>query len=84
MTLTISIPRAAEERLREIARASGTDLSTYVSRLLEETATKSTLQEMLAPLRKEFAESGTSDEQWVDEITAAQSAYRAEQRQGKA
>ncbi len=76
MTLTISIPPAAEARLREIAEASGTDLSTYVSKLLEQTAAKNSLEEILDPLRREFADARTTDEQLIEEITAAQAAYR--------
>ena len=78
MTLTISIPPATEARLREIAHAAGTDLPDYVSKLLEQAVAKPALEELLAPLRKQFADSGTTDEQLVEEITAAQAAYRAD------
>ena len=80
MTLTISIPATTEARLREIAQAAGTDLSGYVSKLLEEAAARPALEELLAPLRKQFADSGITDEQLVEQITSAQAAYRAEQR----
>jgi hypothetical protein len=80
MTLTISIPPATEARLREIAEAAGTDLPEYVSKLLEQVAARPALDELLAPLRKQFADSGVTDEQLVEQITAAQAAYRAEQR----
>jgi len=51
-----------------------------VSQLIERYATKSSLDEVLAPLRKEFADSGIGDEELVEDITRAQSEYRAEQQ----
>ena len=80
VTLSISIPAATEARLRKIASAAGKDLPGYVSQLLEQTAGKDSLEEFLLPLRKQFADSGTTDEQLVDEISSAQDAYRADQR----
>jgi hypothetical protein len=80
MTLMITIPPEAEARLNEMARATGADLSAYVSKLVEQAAARATLDELLAPLRRQFAESGVSDEELTEQITAAQAAYRAEQR----
>lgn len=80
MTLTISIPPSTEARLRDIAKAAGTDVSGYVSKLLEQVVAKPSIEETLAPLRKQFSESGTSDEELIDQITAAQTAHREEHR----
>jgi hypothetical protein len=41
------------------------------------------IEQLLRPLRKEFSESGVSDEELVEQITAAQSLYREEQAPGK-
>lgn len=78
MVLSIELAPEIESRLREQARAAGKDLDEFVGQLVEHAVAKPSLDEVLAPLRKQFAESGTSDEQLVNEITAAQAAYRAD------
>ncbi len=77
MVLKISIAPNTEARLRTMAEAAGKDIDTFVSDLVEHAAAKSSLDEMLAPLRKQFAESGTGDAQLADEITVAQKNYRS-------
>jgi hypothetical protein len=80
MTLEISINPETETRLRQMAESAGKDVSAYVSQLVEQAVAKPSSDEMLAPLRRQFAESGTSDEELIDEITAAQREYRGEQK----
>jgi hypothetical protein len=80
MTLEISINPATETRLRQMAASAGKDVSAFVAQLVEQAAAKPSLDEMLAPLRRQFAESGATDDQLIEEITAAQQAYRAEQK----
>jgi hypothetical protein len=80
MMLSIDIPPQTEERLRQQAEAAGQDMPSYVSQLIERSATKSSLDEILSPLRKHFAETGISDEELVDDITNAQAEYRADQQ----
>lgn len=79
MTLQISITPETETRLRMLAESAGKDVSTFVSQLVEQAAAKPALDELLAPLRRQVAESGTTDEELVEQITTAQRAYRAEQ-----
>lgn len=80
MVLSIPISVETEARLRRLAEAAGKDVTTYVAQVVEEAVVKPTLNEMLAPVRKQFAESGTSDEQLLDEIMQARDRYRADQR----
>jgi predicted transcriptional regulator len=80
MTLQISISSETESRLRHLAESAGKDVSTFVSQLVEQAAAKPALDELLAPLRQQFAESGVTDQELVEQITAAQQAYRAEQK----
>lgn len=80
MTLSLEIPAQTEARLRQQAEASGQDVQTYLSQLIERVATQPTLDEVLAPLRKQFAEMGISDEELVADITAAQAEYRADKQ----
>ncbi|HEV8292517.1 MAG TPA: hypothetical protein VGP94_11370 [Tepidisphaeraceae bacterium] len=76
MRLNINISSKAEKNLKKRAAAHGKELAAYASQIVEEVATKPTLEELLKPLRKEFESSGASEEQLVEQITAAQKAFR--------
>jgi cytochrome P450 len=76
MLLSIEIPPQTEARLRQQAKAAGQEMPEYVSQLIERSTTKSSLDELLAPLRKHFADTGISDEELIDDITGAQTEYR--------
>ena len=80
MVLKIPVTAETEARLREQAQAAGKDVSAYVSQIVEQAAGKPSLDELLAPLRRQFADSGTSDEQLVEQISSAQRAYRSERQ----
>jgi ribosomal protein L12E/L44/L45/RPP1/RPP2 len=84
MTLHILIGAETEARLRRLAEAAGTDVESFVSRMVEQVAAKPGLDELLEPLRKQFAASGTSDEQLAEEIAAARDAYRADKHKKSA
>ena len=77
MVLNIDITSATELRLRRQAEAAGKDVQTYVSELVEQAASRSSLEERLAPIRRAFAQSGVSDEELIADITEAQAEYRA-------
>ncbi len=76
MTLTVSLSPQAEARLRQRAAAEGKDPVAYASKILEQAVNLPSLDELLAPLREEFAATGTSDEELVQQITEARDAYR--------
>jgi hypothetical protein len=80
MVLSIPISAETETRLRELADAAGADVTEYVSRIIEETVARPAIDEVLAPLRREFAQSGTTDEELREEIVQARRAFRADQR----
>ena len=63
MTVSISLSPRAEARLKERAAAEGKDLVAYATQLVEDAVTKPSLDEILAPFRKEVAASGMNDEQ---------------------
>ena len=63
MTVSISLSPEAEARLRERAAASGQPLDVYASRVLEAAVTAPTIEELLAPARRQIDESGMSDTQ---------------------
>lgn len=63
MQLTIRLSRRAREKLAKRAAQSGQDLNRYTSELIEQAVTCPTLDELLAPVRDDFAKSGMSEEQ---------------------
>jgi len=63
MTISISLTPEAESKLRQRAAVLGQDLGTVASDLLEQAITRPSVDELLAPARKQVAESGMSDEQ---------------------
>ena len=63
MTLSFSLSASAEANLRQRAAAEGKDLTTYAIQILEQAAAKPTLDEILEPVRADFAASGLSDDQ---------------------
>jgi hypothetical protein len=62
MTINISLTPEAE-RLRQRAALLGRDLASVASDLLEQAVTRPSVAELLAPARKQVAESGMSDEE---------------------
>jgi hypothetical protein len=76
MTLVVSIPPQIEAKLRRQAAAQGKDPGAYASTLLEQAIGHSSLDELLSPLRAQVAATGTTDEELVEQITDARTAYR--------
>ena len=64
MTINISLTPEAESKLRQRAAVLGQDLVTVASDLLEQAIARPSVDELLAPARKQVAESGMSDEQF--------------------
>lgn len=63
MTLTIEVPQSIGAILEEKAKNQGKDVAEYVENLIEKDIdSKKTLDEILAPIRKNFAESGMTEE----------------------
>jgi hypothetical protein len=68
MTLTIHVSKGTGAILEEKAKVQGKDISKYVEDLIEKEIDKpATLDEILAPVRKNFAESGMSEDE-LDEL----------------
>ena len=67
MTLTIPIPIELEEKLRQQAAAAGKDAVTFAREALEEKLQPPrTLDEILAPFRKQVVASGMTPEEMDD------------------
>jgi hypothetical protein len=78
MTLVIPVSPDVESKLRERAAAEGKDPAAYAGKILEQAIARPSLDQILAPLRQEFAASGTTDEELVKQINEARDAYRNE------
>ncbi len=63
MTLTIQVPQKIGAILEKKAKNQGRDVAEYVKNLIEKDIDgRKTLDEILAPIRKNFADSGMSEE----------------------
>jgi hypothetical protein len=64
MTLSLELAPDLEQQLQERARATGQDIAQYVLQTLQEKVQrKPTVDELLAPFRKQVEESGMTDEE---------------------
>ena len=61
--LQIPLPPDTEEALRQRAKANGEDVSSYAARLIQEALNTPSVEELLAPFRKQVEESGITDEE---------------------
>ena len=61
MDVTISIPKQVAVRLRRRAKASGQPLSTYAAGIVRKAIQSPTLEELLAPVQRDFERSGMTD-----------------------
>ncbi|MEX2172429.1 MAG: hypothetical protein WD851_24120 [Pirellulales bacterium] len=61
--LQIKLPADTEATLRERAKANGADVASYAACLLKEALSAPSVDELLAPFRKQVEESGITDEQ---------------------
>ena len=64
--ITLRLSQQAREKLAERAAQSGQDVDHYTSELIEQAVTRPTLDELLAPVRDDFAKSGMSEKQIMD------------------
>lgn len=81
MTISVSLSPSAEARLRARASELGQDVATVASELLEQAVAGSTVDEALAPFRKQEAEHGMSDDELNDFLQSELEAHRREKRE---
>lgn len=77
--LTIDLTPDVKTALEQ--KAKGKDIKTYVQKLIQKQAFRPALDEVLAPVRQEFAESGMSEDE-LDEFmnTVRDKAYQDRKR----
>jgi hypothetical protein len=81
MTLTISLPRDAESRLRERARAAGQEVTQYVEQLItKELVAPLSLAEAAEPLARAVDAAGVSDDEFTSLLVEARNAVRRDRR----
>jgi hypothetical protein len=66
MTLTLTLTADVEAKLRERAAENGQPPDVYASRVLAEAIASPMIDELLAPVRKEVADSGMTEAQLMD------------------
>jgi len=98
MTITLSFPPETERGLRELAAANGQTVEGFVRDLVEREvgaaaagdraapvqSSSRPMEEALAPLRREFEESGMSEEELAGFLTEVRDEVRREKRARKA
>ena len=66
MSISIPLSPHAEAKLRERAQAAGEDITSYAARVLDDALTTPSVDELLAPFRKQVGDSGMTDNQLDD------------------
>ena len=81
MTLSIQLPDDVEKQLRKLASDSGEPLDAYLSKLVRHfAATPTPLEEISGPIYRQFLESGTTEQELIEELEHAKHEMRAERR----
>jgi hypothetical protein len=83
MTLTIALPPETEKKLLACAAANGQDIASFALQAIEEklgSHARPPANDVLAPLRQEFRDDGTSDEQLFGLLTQARDEVRRAKR----
>jgi hypothetical protein len=66
MILEVPVNPETEAALRERASARGEDVASYAARVLQEALTAKSVDDLLAPFRRQVDESGATDEELDD------------------
>jgi hypothetical protein len=82
-SLNIRLPHRVKKKLSEQAARAGQSVGDYASRLLGRAAAASDVDAILAPLRAEFAASGTTQDQLLAQINKARDEYHSTRRKSK-
>jgi hypothetical protein len=78
MMLSVPLTPDIEEKLRERANCAGKAPEAYAAEVLARDVTRPTLDEILAPIREDFARTGMSDDEIMEVGRRELEALRAE------
>ncbi|MBA2647201.1 MAG: hypothetical protein H0U81_10410 [Pyrinomonadaceae bacterium] len=84
MTVTIELKPEVETRVAEQAAARGVSVERYIEGVLESHALRPSLDEILAPVRLEFQESGMTEDELGELIKTERRAMWEERHGGRA
>ncbi|HLR04435.1 MAG TPA: hypothetical protein VK117_01405 [Pyrinomonadaceae bacterium] len=82
MEITISVPKEVESVLAQKAAAQGKDIKTFVEGMITTQAMSPTLDEILAPVRNDFAASGMTEDE-LDELIESERQEMWEEKHGQ-
>ena len=82
MEITISVSKEAENILAEKASVQGKDIKTFIEGMITTEATHPTLDEILAPVRRDFAANGMTEDE-LDELIESEQQALWEEKNGK-
>lgn len=83
MTVTIELKPEIEEALQKKAKDRGFDVNVYLEKLIEkDIESRKTLDEILAPIRRNFEESGMSEDD-LDSLIESERQAMWEEKNGK-
>jgi hypothetical protein len=80
ITVTLRVSEQTSAKLAEQAANSGQDISAVASDLVEQAINRPSVDEVLAPFRREVAESGMSDEELDAFFRSELEAHRREKK----
>lgn len=80
MEITISVPPKIEGILAQKAADKGQDIKEFIESLVENQISKPSLDEILAPMREDFANSGMTEDDLDELIKTERRAMREERR----
>jgi hypothetical protein len=80
MDMMISIPDEVAVKLKERAETSGQTVPAYAAKLVADNVTKPTIDELLAPVREDFARSGMTEDELLNLGRMALNAVRQEKK----
>jgi hypothetical protein len=80
MEMTISIPEDVAMKLQQRAASSGTTAPAYAAKLVAESVNKPTIDDILAPVREDFAKTGMTEDELLDFGREVLNRVRAEKK----
>jgi predicted transcriptional regulator len=80
MSVTLRLSENAKAKLTEQAVKSGQDISAVASDLIEHAVTQPSIDEIMAPVRKQVAQSGMSDQELDDLFRRELETHRREKK----
>ena len=80
IVMKLRLSQQARQNLEQRAAENGQDVEGFTSQLVERAVTNPTIDEILAPVRKQVADSGMSDQQLDDFFRSQLEAHRRDKK----